>query len=69
MCRVRGTCAHKDKKAKLRMFTRIPVPQGVARKLQTMILDGELKTGEKIPSQRELSEKFGVSRASLRNNM
>jgi GntR family transcriptional repressor for pyruvate dehydrogenase complex len=48
------------------MFTRIPVPQGVARKLQTMILDGELKTGQKIPSQRELSEKFGVSRASLR---
>ena len=48
------------------MFTRVPVPQGVARKLQTMILEGELTAGEKIPSQRALSERFGVSRASLR---
>ena len=48
------------------MFTRTPVPQSIARKLQDMILSGELKSGEKIPSQRELSEKFGISRASLR---
>lgn len=48
------------------MLSRTPVPQSVARKLQTMILDGELKAGEKIPSQRELSERFGISRASLR---
>ena len=48
------------------MFTRTPVPQSIARKLQEMILSGDLKSGEKIPSQRELSEKFGISRASLR---
>ena len=48
------------------MFNRTPVPQGVARKLQAMILEGDLKPGEKIPSQRELSERFGISRASLR---
>jgi GntR family transcriptional repressor for pyruvate dehydrogenase complex len=48
------------------MFNRTPVPQSVARKLQAMILEGELKPGEKIPSQRELSERFGISRASLR---
>ncbi|CTQ43740.1 Pyruvate dehydrogenase complex repressor [Roseibium aggregatum] len=48
------------------MITRTPVPQSIARKLQEMILSGALKSGEKIPSQREMSEEFGVSRASLR---
>ena len=31
-----------------------------------MIHNGTLKAGEKVPSQREFSQKFGVSRASLR---
>lgn len=48
------------------MLDRTPVPQSVARELQSMIQDGTLKAGEKVPSQREFSQKFGVSRASLR---
>ncbi len=43
-----------------------PLPQVVARRLQKMILDGELRAGEVIPSQRQLAERFNVSRASLR---
>ncbi|MES2847314.1 MAG: FadR/GntR family transcriptional regulator [Pseudomonadota bacterium] len=43
-----------------------PLPQVVARRLQQMILDGELQEGDLIPSQRILSEQFNVSRASLR---
>lgn len=43
-----------------------PLPQVVARRLQKMILDGELQAGEVIPSQRLLAEQFNVSRASLR---
>lgn len=43
-----------------------PLPQVVARRLQKMILDGELREGDLIPSQRQLSEQFSVSRASLR---
>lgn len=43
-----------------------PLPQVVARRLQKMILDGELSAGDVIPSQRQLSEQFNVSRASLR---
>ena len=43
-----------------------PVPQVVARKIQKMILNGDLAAGERIPSQRLLSERFNVSRASLR---
>lgn len=43
-----------------------PLPQVVARRLQKMILDGELRPGDAIPSQRLLAEQFNVSRASLR---
>lgn len=48
------------------MLNKTLLPQTVAREIQTMIQSGVLKPGEKIQSQRELSEKFGVSRASLR---
>ena len=49
-----------------RMLNRTLVPQSVAREIQSMIQNGNLKIGEKIPSQREFSQKFGISRASLR---
>ncbi|MCO5731422.1 FadR/GntR family transcriptional regulator [Rhizobium sp. SSA_523] len=48
------------------MFNKTLLPQTVAREIQTMIQTGVLKPGEKIQSQRDLSERFGVSRASLR---
>ncbi|MCC9625902.1 FadR family transcriptional regulator [Thalassospira sp. MA62] len=48
------------------MFNRTLLPQSVAREIQGMIKDGTLKPGEKIPSQRDFAQKFGVSRASLR---
>ncbi len=48
------------------MLNRTLVPQSVAREIQAMITDGTLKPGDKIPSQREFSQKFGISRASLR---
>ena len=48
------------------MLNKTLLPQSVAREIQTMIQTGALKAGEKIPSQREFSQKFGISRASLR---
>lgn len=48
------------------MLSRTPITHSVARKIQAMILSGELKPGSKIPSQRTFSEDLGVSRASLR---
>lgn len=44
----------------------MPVGQAIARKLQEMIRSGELQPGQKIPSQRVLSEQLKVSRPSLR---
>ena len=38
----------------------------IARKLETMILEGVLKPGEKLPPERQLAESLGVSRPSLR---
>ncbi len=42
------------------------VPQAIAARLQRSIGSGSLAAGAQLPSQRELAEQFGVSRASLR---
>jgi GntR family transcriptional repressor for pyruvate dehydrogenase complex len=42
------------------------VPQTTARRIHEMIRAGELREGELLPPQRELSERLDVSRASLR---
>jgi GntR family transcriptional repressor for pyruvate dehydrogenase complex len=38
----------------------------VADRLKTFILDGDLKSGDRLPTEAELATKFGVSRLSLR---
>lgn len=43
-----------------------PVTQTIARRLQGMILSGELQPGQKLPSQRVLADRLNVSRPSLR---
>lgn len=45
---------------------KMPLGQSIARQLQEMIRSGELKPGDKIPSQRVLSDQLKVSRPSLR---
>ncbi len=42
------------------------IVEEVVRQITDRVLDGTLKTGERIPSERELSAKFGVSRATIR---
>ena len=42
------------------------VSQAVVRQVEQLILRGILKPGERLPSERELSERLGVSRPSLR---
>jgi GntR family transcriptional repressor for pyruvate dehydrogenase complex len=42
------------------------VPHTTARRIQEMVRAGELRQGELLPSQRELSERLDVSRSSLR---
>ncbi|MDD5697727.1 MAG: FadR/GntR family transcriptional regulator [Victivallaceae bacterium] len=40
--------------------------QQVVDQIQTMILDGRLKAGDKLPAERDLTELFQVSRTSIR---
>ncbi|MCB1361673.1 MAG: FCD domain-containing protein [Rhodobacter sp.] len=40
--------------------------QGVVRQIELLILRGLLRPGERLPSERELAERLGVSRPSLR---
>jgi GntR family transcriptional repressor for pyruvate dehydrogenase complex len=41
--------------------------EDVARQIQGLILDGALKPGELLPPERQLAERFGVSRTSVRD--
>lgn len=43
------------------------VSHSVVRQIELLILRGILRPGERLPSERELSERFGVSRPSLRD--
>ena len=40
--------------------------QSVVRQIELLILRGILRPGERLPAERDLSERFGVSRPSLR---
>lgn len=44
-------------------------PEGVAARLERLILDGIFRTGQLLPSERRLCERLGVSRASLREGL
>ncbi len=44
-------------------------PDTVAAKIEQLVLDGVLKPGQSLPSERRLCDKLGVSRASLREGL
>lgn len=41
--------------------------EGVAQQIQRLIVDGALKPGDRLPPERELAERFDVSRSSVRD--
>lgn len=45
----------------------VRLADAIAGHIQTMILEGVLRPGEKLSSERDLAEKLGVSRPSLRD--
>lgn len=46
---------------------RTRVFEGVAEQIQRLIVDGALKPGDLLPSERDLAERLGVSRGSVRD--
>ena len=47
-------------------INRVLVWQQIADQIGSAIIDGTLAPGDELPTERELSERFGVSRASTR---
>lgn len=50
-------------------FERVPaekLSQAVVRQIESLILHGVLRPGERLPAERDLSDRLGVSRPSLR---
>jgi len=47
----------------------VRLAEAIAERIQTMILEGVLKPGEKLIAERELAESLGVSRPSLREGL
>ena len=41
--------------------------EGIAQQIQRLIVDGTLKPGDRLPPERELAERFGVGRSSVRD--
>src|SRR6266481_218922 len=39
----------------------------VAEQIQRLVLKGVLRPGDRLPGERELAEKFGVARSSIRD--
>lgn len=53
--------------AALELIRRTRVYEQVAARLQRLILEGQLRPGDWLPTERELAEQFGVSRSSIRD--
>ena len=45
------------------------LPMAIAQKVKTMIIQREMKPGERLPTEKELAEYFEVSRSTLREAM
>ena len=39
----------------------------IVEQIKDMIIDGKLKVGERLPTEKELSENFGVSRTDRKS--
>lgn len=50
----------------IRPLRRATLYQEIVEQLQELILEGELAPGERLPTERDLAERFGVSRTTVR---
>jgi GntR family transcriptional repressor for pyruvate dehydrogenase complex len=51
---------------KLQIVRKVRIYEEIVSQITSLILNGELKMGDKLPSERELGERFGVGRNSVR---
>ncbi|MFQ5857028.1 MAG: FadR/GntR family transcriptional regulator [Anaerolineae bacterium] len=56
--------------ADFRSIPKLPsIPEVVFEEIQRLIAEGELRPGDRLPSEMELAERFGVGRSSVREAM
>jgi len=53
--------------SELEPVRRTKVYEEVADRIRRLIAEGRLKAGDRLPPERELAERFGVSRTSVRD--
>jgi GntR family transcriptional repressor for pyruvate dehydrogenase complex len=52
--------------SKIRPVTKISISEEIAQQIMDLISNGDLKPGQRLPSERELCKNFGAGRSSLR---
>jgi GntR family transcriptional repressor for pyruvate dehydrogenase complex len=52
--------------AKIRPVTKISISEAIAQQIMDLIANGDLKPGQRLPSERDLCKDFGAGRSSLR---
>ena len=52
--------------SKIRRVTRISISEEIAQQIMDLIASGDLKPGQRLPSERDLCKDFGTGRSSLR---
>jgi GntR family transcriptional repressor for pyruvate dehydrogenase complex len=60
------TAAKRAPRVSIKQIPRISVCEDVARQILKLIAKGDLKPGQRLPSERELCADFGVGRSTLR---
>jgi DNA-binding FadR family transcriptional regulator len=55
--------------ARIERLTPAPAYQAVSRTLERLIVSGQLKQGEALPSETELAGRFGVNRSTVREGI
>src|SRR5580698_7284649 len=56
----------KGVQAKIRRVTKLSISEEIAQQIMDLIANGDLKAGQRLPSERELCKHFGAGRSSLR---
>src|SRR3989304_4005061 len=64
--RRRGEPARTERRVDLEPIKSTRIYEEIVRQIKAMIAEGRLKSGDQLPPERELAEKFLVSRTSVR---
>jgi GntR family transcriptional repressor for pyruvate dehydrogenase complex len=56
----------KKVQAKIRPVTKVSISEDIAQQIIDLISSGDLRPGQRLPSERELCKNFGAGRSSLR---